>query len=65
MDNEKYIDLMASSALLGILASGDAERLGFGGVVINAYTFADLMWDEREARRKARAALEKKETPTP
>jgi len=57
MDNEQYLDLMASVALQGLLAGPETSGLGWDNIAECAYYMADKMWEEREKRR---AALEKK-----
>lgn len=58
MDNEQYLDLMASVALQGLLAGPETSGLGWDNIAECAYYMADKMWEEREKRR---AALEKKD----
>lgn len=54
MDNDQYLDLMASQAVQGLLSSnvhGPWKEFAEA-----AHDIAEAMWEEREKRRAARAA---------
>ncbi len=61
MDNEHYLDLMASAALNGILSTNEGLQVKFNELAVDCQDIAEAMWEEREKRRAARAALEKKD----
>ncbi len=59
MDNDYYLDLMASAALNGILSTNEGLQVKFSELAVDCHDIAEAMWEEREKRRAARAALDK------